>query len=429
MNRCTPHTRTRPRRRTRFVPTLVGAAAAGLAAVGLAGPAAAQCIEYDFEDLPLGTIVTTQYPGVTFDAIPNSCPGEISIRIGTPPNGTSSGTRALIIDTGCPDFSPDFIRMTFDDAQRAVSFSCGMPNVTLQVRAFATVSGGSPIQIVTVGSTFGSVRSLVRLGNPDAATPIIRRVEVEALGGDFEGIDDLSFGADPTPPIARIDSPAWGTCICGPVTIVGEACDPDGSYGFDRLDVRSVGADPDDPWIQVGQFFSPLCGGGGLYTFTPAALGLGGGTYVLRLTVENGCGTANTAITTVRYDQSPPGIGLDRPSPGAEVCGIVDLCGAISDNCSVDWTAVVRRAPGQPEFPIGTGGSAECGLITAWNTGQFDPGVWQIVIRAVDDCGFTSELVRTVTVVEDCGDGPDVNGDGTVDFADVLAVLAAWSVP
>jgi hypothetical protein len=414
-----------PRRRTHVAAPLVAAA---IAAVGLAGPAAAQCIEYDFEDLAVGTVVTTQYPGVTFDAIPDSCGGSTAIRIGTPSNGTSSGTRALIIDTGCPDFSPDFIRMVFDDAQRAVSFTCGLPQGTLQVRAYASASGGTPIQIVTVGSSFGSVRSLVRLGDPDAATPNIRRVEIESLISDFEGIDDLSFGADPTPPIARIDSPAWGTCICGPVAIVGEACDPDGSYGFDTLEVRSVGAAPEDPWIEVGLFTTPFCGGGTLYTFNPASLGLGGGTYVLRLTVENGCGTASTAITTVRYDQSAPGIGLDRPVAGAEVCGIVDLCGAITDNCSVDWSVSARR-PGGPEFLVGEGGSGECGIITAWDTTGVGLGAWELVIRATDDCGFTSTLVRPVTVVADCGQGPDVNGDGTVDFADLLAVLAAWDLP
>jgi len=51
------------------------------------------------------------------------------------------------------------------------------------------------------------------------------------------------------------------------------------------------------------------------------------------------------------------------------------------------------------------------------------------MIRAIDGCGQMTEFVRLVDVQEECGNGPDVNGDGTVDFADVLAVLAAWDVP
>jgi len=408
-------------------PAAIAAALVTAAAAGLAGPAAAQCIEYDFEGFAIGTIVTDQLPGVTFDAVPDSCGGQLPIRVQTPSNGTSSGSRALVIDTGCPDFSPDFIRMNFDEPQRFVRFTTGIASGDLRIRVFTTDSGGSPAQSFDVGSNFGEVRTLVQVGDPQGLTANITRIEVESLIDDFEGIDDLAFGVDLTPPIARIDTPTWGTCICGPVAIVGEACDPDGTYGNDTLEVRAVNADPDDPWITVGTFFAPLCGGGNLYTFDPAALGLGGGTYVLRLTVTNGCGTSNTAITTVRFDTSPPGISLDSPAPGETVCGVVELCGGLADNCSIASWTVVARQPGGPEIPVGSGSGGECGTITSWNTAGLPDGPWELVIRATDGCGQSSELVRSVVV--DSGCRADVNGDGVVDFNDILAVLNAFDVP
>ncbi|UCF34169.1 MAG: hypothetical protein JSV78_02460, partial [Phycisphaerales bacterium] len=58
----------------------------------------AECPSIDFEDLPLGTAVTTQYAGVTFSVEPQSCGGEptLYMRIANaPPGGTSSGTKVL----------------------------------------------------------------------------------------------------------------------------------------------------------------------------------------------------------------------------------------------------------------------------------------------------------------------------------------------
>jgi hypothetical protein len=103
---------------------------AGLAAALWLSPLAAlaDCPPIDFEDLAVGTAVTNQYPGVTFSVLPQSCNNAptLHMRIANAlPGGTSSGAQALEIDTGCPDFSPDYLRMRFEDLQRQVSFYVG----------------------------------------------------------------------------------------------------------------------------------------------------------------------------------------------------------------------------------------------------------------------------------------------------------------
>ncbi len=96
-----------------------------------ARPAAAECPNVDFDDFPLNTAVTAQYPGVTFSVqgLPPSC-GVSFGRIQAPVQGTSSAPTALCVDGGStptPDcqFHPQWLRMVFDNPVHDVRFSVG----------------------------------------------------------------------------------------------------------------------------------------------------------------------------------------------------------------------------------------------------------------------------------------------------------------
>lgn len=399
-----------PSNRTRMAIAVAGAAIASL----IASPANAQCGAIDFEDLPVGTSVTTQYDGVTFDALPDSCGSPTALRIGVPGNGTSSGDRALVIDAGCPDFSPDYIRMTFDDLQREVSFTCGISSGTMEIRAYN--NSGSLIFLQFV-DTNPAVRTFVRVDRPTAD---IRRVEIDSTISDFEAIDDVFFDRGETDLVAFIDQPGFRQCVCDSVSIQGIVCGD--AYDRDILEIRPVNADQGTPWTEVGGFSSPVCEIGNLYNLNMN--GFAGGTYYVRLTVFEECGRSVSDITTIRYDTSPPGIGLDRPAANATVGGTVQLCGAIGDSCPVTWD-IKAVGPGGASVLIDQGTGSDCGFLTDWDTSSLAAGNWTIVINAIDECGFTSEFERNITI--DPAAAADVTGDGVVNFEDLLLVLASWT--
>jgi hypothetical protein len=402
-------------------------------ALAITASGAAQCITYDFDDLAVGTIVSTQYDGVVFSAVPGSCGGgNPDPVIVVPASGTSSPTRALGIGTGCPDFSPDYLRMVFDDTQREVTFSLGeqvSSGVTFTIRAY----NAAGVLISTQSAACGAgVFRLVRIA---AGTAIIKRVEVESVIGLFETIDDLSFARDDTPPTARIDSPPWNSCECGTVIVSGLACDTDGEYGSDRLEYRLVGAAPDDPWTLIGTFTSPVCTPGTLYSWNTAAVPHGW--YLLRLTVENACGLVSTAITAVIVDKQFGDVTITAPAAEATVCGEVVIQGSAQDACSacfsfyrVDygpslagpWTPVDPAHPTYDSIVID-------GNLASWDTEDLGvaDGDWVIRVMGTDVCGNTATEYVSVTL--DNGAGclcADLNGNGTVDFGDLLIVLSEW---
>ena len=147
----------------------------------------------NFENLPVGTAVSNQYAGVTFSTVspPRLCP-EPAMRVQAPASGTtSSGTNCLRIDVaGCnPDFSPDYLVMTFACPQTNVSFNVGdQSGIPIDIRYYDSVSGGSLLGSFTVNVTTAGVHTPVAVTGTG-----IFRIEVEAQINGFEAIDDLSF--------------------------------------------------------------------------------------------------------------------------------------------------------------------------------------------------------------------------------------------
>ena len=297
-----------------------------IAAMGITMASSAQCTTFDFDGYANGTEITTQFPGVTFSAEPGSCEPYWSIypHIVTPDEGTSSGSKALGIQVGCPDFSPDYLQMVFDEPQRYVTFTLGeqvSPGVTFYVRAY------NPANAVIYAQTFvpgQGVYHLVKVGTEDWPAQI-KTIQIESPVHLFETIDDLSFNHDPTPPDARIDSPTHADCLCdGTVTVSGIACDYDGAYGRDRLEYKPWNAAPGDPWIFIKEYVgSPVCDPGTLYTWD--LTDVPHGWHILRMTVENACGDTTSTSLSVYVDKAFGTIEITSPASNEEVCGTITI--------------------------------------------------------------------------------------------------------
>lgn len=373
--------------------------AALVAALGLFGAGArAQPEPIDFENLAVGTVVTTQYPGVTFSAPPGSCGGAppVNCVITTPSGGTSSGTRGLTVTTGCPDFSPDYIRMVFAEGHAEVSFMLGNTAGTYNVRAYTTVAGGAPVidrNITLSGAGFIGVYRFVRLTR---AAPDIRRVEVEDTISDFEMIDDLFFDCpDTTAPLAEITSPAPLGCFCYGGEILGTADDPDGELDSWRLDRRAV----DSPsWVLIRTGTTPVTNGF-LSNWFPVA-SAGEGYYILRLAVTNKCGEETVTETVVYLERAMNSLQLRSPVTGAILGGTVCVDGTIWDHCSGSL-AVERRPVGGIWSPVTTVSPPWVinDPLGSWNTRAGVPdGDYEIRITGTNLCGDPVSTSATVTV-------------------------------
>jgi hypothetical protein len=365
---------------------------------GIGVAARAQPEPIDFENLAVGTVVTTQYPGVTFSAPPGSCGGAppVNCVIVSPGGGTSSGTHALSVTTGCPDFSPDYIRMVFDEGHAEVSFTLGHTAGTYNVRAYTTVAGGAPVisqNVVLSGSGFIGVHRFVRLTR---AAPDIRRVEIEDTISDFEVIDDLFVDCpDSTAPLAEITSPGPLDCFCYGGEIQGTADDPDGELDFWRLDRRAVDS---STWVLIRTSTTPVANGY-LSNWFPAA-SAGEGYYILRLAVTNKCGEETVTETVVHLERGMNTLRLRSPVTGAIVGGDICIDGTIWDWCS-GTLAVERRPVGGAWSPVTTVSPPWVinDPLGYWNTraGVAD-GNYEIRITGTNLCGSPESVSATVTV-------------------------------
>ena len=406
----------------RYAPCIVSGSLAAL--MTIAAPAAAQCEPFDFDDMPLGTPAATVIPGVYVYAVPGTCGGPGSVRPIIVQPWADGSSRALGIEAGCPDFSIDYLRLVFDEAQTDVSFlvgeQAGAAGVTLEIRAYNAVGG---LLAEETRETAGGIDTFVRFSGIGS----IRRIEVESPGDLFECIDDLVFATDRTPPLVLIDAPLFGMCVCDDtiVTVFGEVYDPDGEYVGDELWYRSTA--PGSGWTFVNAASGPFSGP--LHDWS--TVGVPEGHYYLRVTGRNGCGLESTDVTTVRVDRSFGQLDVDSPASGETVCGVVNVSGLIDDPCGVASWVVGAGPAGSPMLPIIAAGSGQIGgMIAEWDTRSLTDGDYVIDVGAIDACGHISTQSVFVTVdntsAGPCGCLTDLNGDGGTGFADLQILLQKW---
>jgi hypothetical protein len=423
---------------------IFGLGAVMLTALGaLTAGAAAQCRVIDFENLSVGTTVSTQYAGVTFSAV-NAPSGSALRIISAPSGGTSSGNRAVAVtfapgQSFCSNFGQQFLRAVFDEPQPVVAFNLGeqlgTPSQFMRVRAYSTVSGGSPIFSQDIQSTSG-IRTAITIGSPSGAANI-RRIEVDGNNA-CPAIDDLRFDEFDLPSVAL--QPLG--CVCGDdiVGIRGQTCpSASGTFAIERHEYRREDAPPGTPWTLATQFVTPLCGNPNAVMTNWNTAGIPEGWYYYRVTVENACGRGTSDFQRILIRRSFGTLTMDSPASGASVCGQVNLTGTVlgcGGSCGgLSYTVGFRPAgssgafqPVDPSMPT-YNSSVLNNTFAVWDTNALGVpnGSYQIRVDAVNGCGHTATVTRTVVVdSSQCQCPGDLNLDGVVNVSDLLLLLSNW---
>lgn len=382
---------------------VAGMSGVALLLVCAASAVRADCPAIDFENLAIGVAVTTQYSGVTFSVQPQSCSGSppLYMCIAVPTGGTTSGTKALQIDQGCPDFSPDYLRMVFTALQREVSFTLGEASgaagYDFDVRYY---SDAGLLGTKHIESASG-VHALVHIGSP-TSSKIIRRVEVQSTIGGFEVIDDLVFNVDTTPPTVYISAPITDACACGSVLVRGVTCDSDGAYGSDKAEYLGVDAAPGTAWTLIDEATVPVCTEGLMYSWNTSALPAG--RYFLRVTATNACGLTASDVTTVYVDRTFDSLAVRYPLNNQVIGGQTCVDGTAWDwLCFDEYTVMYRPSGGATWTPVDDAHPSYTTTITTdplavWNTPGVSNGDYDLRVTGIDTCGNTASVTRAVTV-------------------------------
>lgn len=362
-------------------------------ALGLASQAGAQCSTIDFENLADGTVVTTQYEGVTISGRDTDGTSGVNPIIYSPSGGTTSGSRCLSArGDGFDEFSPEFLRFDFAHEQTSVTFNLGVrvgcsAADTVSVRIYS-LAGGSytlrRIMPIPVNGMLSAPRVLVFVRAERTTGDPFQRIEIEAgnpCAERFELIDDLSFDIDTTPPVAEID--ALPACVCNGTSLPGSAYDPDGGIDGWQLHRRKRG---EANWVLIRTSGLEVIDGElGPWT----TLG-GDGDYTLRLRVTNECGLMTEVFTDVYMDRALNSLAVRSPAANSVIGGSLCVDGTAWDYCGGEFSVEHR--------PAGVVGWAEFESVAPpwvindplgyWNTRVGAPdGGYEVRVTAVDDCG------------------------------------------
>ncbi len=370
----------------------------------LATTAALGCDPLNFDSLTTGTIITTQFPGVTFSATSQTCPSPTRCVVAVPRSGaSSSGTRCISLATGCPDFSPEGIRMVFDRPQTEIRLNVG----TYTDGGSVTVRGYTATNVLVYTGTY----TFPTAGSPSRALrvvpfgPPIVRLEVTSSTDDFEYIDDLDYDLDNTPPTATFAVPPDFSCFCPGSAISGTVSDPDSDITW-SLRVRAASSTS----------FVTIAGGsnqvnnGTLLAWNPSAATFPEGYYIVQLTVTNRCELTSTAERVFYLNRSASIADVRLPQNGDVVGGSVCFDGTVTDLCPGAPFYSVEYAPlpaGTPFLAVDPAHLSYVQQVNSdpfanWNTrsggAAVADGNYRVRVRTADVCSNTSLLIRDVVV-------------------------------
>ena len=229
-------------------------------------------------------------------------------------------------------------------------------------------------------------------------------------------------------PTADIDAPSGMGCVCGIVNVIGTA---------------SAGSDPAVSWVLDSK---PASGGGwttistGLSPVTAAFLGawnttaLPAGFYLLRLTVENGCGTSTSAIEIVLVDQQFDSLELREPDGGDIVGGIVCVDGTAWDQCFDQYRVDYRPAAGgsfapvRPATPVYATTVINDPLVpNGWDTNAIADGLYDLRLEGTDDCGHVMTITNTIEIDNTPPVALITDPDGCTDVSGLVNVMGTAS--
>jgi len=375
--------------------------------VGYGVEAWGQCPTIDFDGLPVGTVVTTQYAGVRFSGRDPDGTSGVNPIIYNPSGGTTSEPQCLSArGDGLNEFSPEFLRLAFDIDQTAVTFNLGVrvgcnSTDTVQVRWYDAADVRVGLRNVPVnGDLVERVLVFVRIERAAG----FRRIEIEAGAGGlcaerFELIDDLTFTADATPPEAVITTPAHRTCICETsANVIGTARDVDGEFGGYTLHYqRDDGSDP----FHLIALNDTAVVNNVLAAWNPPNVQ---DDYILKLTSYNGCGVSTEDRNRVFVDTQFDSLVVRQPTNGLIAGGSVCFDGTVWDSCSGTFTVDYQPAAGGAFLPVN---SVSPPWVTfdpfaSWNTAvgaaAVPDGDYRVRIRGTDFCNHTATVTRDVTI-------------------------------
>jgi hypothetical protein len=397
-------------------------ATGGIVALLAGSPAAAQSTA-NFDTLPTGTIVSTQYGGLTVTAVGGTGNPVIqATAVGFGQVGTAaSGTTFLagrVESTSCPT-----LRLTFTNLQRQVTFKTGTGRTlatppplggdgqTITVQAFdssGVLVPGTTTTILVTAANSGRLDQLVTLNSP-TSTRTISRVDLTARDNTSAGlcrqtfVDDLTFcdtlnGSDPT---ASLSSPTDFSCVCPGSNVLFQGTidsGPCGGYAADILEYRALAA---TTWTIATGPFSSLPGNGDSYTgglyswIVPTTLA--SGYYYFRTTTHNDAGRSGSDVVLLYVDHSPPSFSHMSPATGAIVRGTVCLVGEESDGpCGANY-AVTYTPPGGGLVSVPIADAVWPNLAN-WSTVGLATGTYTLTITGTDACSNTTSVARTFII-------------------------------
>lgn len=225
---------------------------------------------------------------------------------------------------------------------------------------------------------------------------IIKVSDYNGTQGGGTLVFNLLFSGAGTPS-AAITAPAAFGCVCnGNVSVIGSA-----SAGLDLLLGWELDYQPGSggAWTNISSGISPVSNAS-LGTWNTTGLN---GYYILRLSVVNGCGVANSAVQVVYVDSTFQSLDLRAPANGATAGGFVCIDGTVWDQCFSNYTVQYRALPAGAFAPVDPANPTYgVGVINdplaSWNTAGLADGNYELRVQATDSCGHSASVLRTLTI-------------------------------
>jgi hypothetical protein len=379
-----------------------------LSLIAAALPAAGQLVDY--EDLTVGDSTTCGAPPLVSQGIPMFAEpffffgGGSTCNDATVSAGNVNGTQDLNLNN-------TNVRFLFPGAVTSLGFEYAWFGGNLNLRVNGQlVNVNNPVDLVGVWGFPALGQVQVNVGpNAISLTPVSGAIVDFAVGGQEFFIDNVRYQVaggpclNPTPPLAEVDEPKNGQCICEELEIFGTADDPDDGFAGYTLEYRALF---DPTWTVFESSATPVVNGL-LGLFEPAALGLPQGIYLIRLNSNNDCFQDEDVVIAVYYDSGLDELRLDAPASGDIVGRQVCFDGTVLDNGCFDGYRVGYRPAGsgaafQPVDPANPSytGSKINEVFATWDTvGLGIPdGDYEIQIVASTVCGFEETLRLELTV-------------------------------
>ena len=215
-----------------------------------------------------------------------------------------------------------------------------------------------------------------------------------AQGGGYLDFNMLFVASNP--PVAAITSPVDLSCVCGLEAITGTASAGNDLLAQWRLEYRPLTT---STWTLI-HTDNVAISAATLAMWDTASLAHG--SYLLRLTVENGCGFSATDVRVVLVDQAFDDLELRAPKGGI-FGGRLAVDGTARDSCFQSYDVELRRLGDPTWTPIG-GSPYLTGVIDdplipgGWDTSQVGDGDWVLRVSGVDQCGNAESESTTITI-------------------------------